>query len=320
MNSRLKLAGGAALLVLAMASANAVYAQETTSSIAGRVTANDAPVAGAAITIVHTPSGTRSSTVSNADGGFSSRGLRIGGPYTVTIAAPGLPTRTYNDIFLNVAETFDLTAEVAAAEVEAIEVVATATRAEQGPSTVLNRDSIEAVVSPSRDIRDLARRDIMVSQNVRGDGGISIAGSNPRTNRVTIDGVTAQDPYGLETGGLATSRGPVSLDAVDQFSVVAVPTDVENGNFSGGALNIMLRSGTNDFHGSLFVNYMNEGFQGRNVGPQRVASVISQENYGAFVTGPIIQDKLFFALSYESYKSIGLNSTGPAGEGYANSY
>ncbi len=320
MNSRLKLAGGAALLVLAMASANAVYAQETTSSITGRVTANDVPVAGAAVTIVHTPTGTRSTTASNADGSFSGRGLRVGGPYAVTVAAPGLPAKTYNDIYLTLAETFTLPAEVAAAEVEAVVITASAGGREEGPSTVLNRDSIESVVSVTRDIRDIARRDPLVAQNIGGNAGIAIAGSNPRTNRITIDGVAAQDPYGLETGGLSTNRGPISLDAIEQFSVAAVPTDVENGAFAGGAINMVLRSGANDFHGSLFVNYLNEGLVGRNIGATRVPQAISQENYGGFLSGPIWRDKLFFALAYETYATTGNSAIGPAGEGFTNSY
>ena len=315
-----RLAYGAGLLALSAAMSSAAFAQETTSSMRGQVTDAGAPIVGATVTVVHTPSGTRTTTVSNSTGAFDARNLRVGGPYTVTVAAPGEQTKTLTDIFLNVAETYNLPVELSAQEVAAIEVTATARRSEVGPSTVLSRDTIESVVSVTRDIRDLARRDVLVSQNIRGDGGISIAGSNPRTNRITIDGVTAQDPYGLETGGLPTSRGPISLDAVDQFSIAAVPTDVENGSFTGGAMNIVLRSGTNSFHGSAFVNYLNEGLVGKHIGNTRVPQVISQKNYGATLQGPIFKDKLFFALAYETYESSGSNGIGPAGEGFATSY
>lgn len=321
MHSMKRLALGAGMMALSAAMASAVYAQETTSSLRGAVTNNGAPVANAAVTVVHTPSGTRSTTVSNASGVFDARSLRVGGPYSVTVSAAGQPTKTYTDIYLTLANTFDLQVELGVQEVEALEVIASSSRrAETGTSTVLNRDTIVSVVSVNRDIRDLARRDALVSQNVTSNAGISIAGSNPRTNRITIDGVTAQDPYGLDGGGMPTSRGPIMLDAIEQFSIAAVPTDVENGSFTGGAINMVLRSGSNQFHGSAFVNYLNEGLVGRNVGSSRVPQVISQKNFGGTLSGPIWQDKLFFALAYETYETSGSSAIGPAGEGFSNSY
>ena len=106
---------------------------------------------------------------------------------------------------------------------EVEELVITGTRDvtadNSGIQSTLSRVDVDQVVSVTRDVRDLARRNALVSQNARGDSGISIAGSNPRTNRITIDGTQAQDDFGLNTGGLPTRRGPVSLDAIEQFSV-----------------------------------------------------------------------------------------------------
>lgn len=322
MISMKRLASGAALTVLALAASSAVYAQETTAAVRGSVTGEGgAPVAGAAVTILHTPSGTRSTTVSGSNGTYDARGLRVGGPYEITVQAPGLESKKITDVYLTLADTQRVDVDLAANAVDAVVVTASVGgNDEGGPKTTLSRDAIEAVVSVGRDVRDLARRDILVSQNIRGDGGISIAGSNPRTNRLVIDGVAAQDPYGLETGGLPTARGPISLDAVEQFSISSVPTDVENGSFTGGALNIVLRSGGNDFHGSAFVNYLNEGLVGKKVGNTRIAQQISQKNYGGFLSGPIWKDKLFFAGSYEKYQTQDTTNTGPAGAGFANSF
>jgi outer membrane receptor for ferrienterochelin and colicin len=323
MISMKRLAGGAALTVLALAATSAVYAQETTSAVRGAVTTDGGvPLAGATVTILHTPSGTRSTTVSSDNGTYDARGLRVGGPYDITVQSGDLPTKKITGVYLSLADTARVDIDMGStASVEAVVVTAAASGSDEGgPRTTLNRDAIEAVVSVSRDVRDLARRDILVSQNIRNDGGISIAGSNPRTNRITIDGVAAQDPYGLETGGLPTARGPISLDAVEQFSVSAVPTDVENGSFTGGALNIVLRSGGNKFHGSAFINYLNEGLVGKHVGPTRLAQQISQKNYGGFLSGPIWKDKLFFAGSYEKYATQDTTNTGPAGAGFANTF
>lgn len=321
MNSIQRLAGGAALGVLALAAASAVYAQETTSAVRGVVTNDGAPLAGATVTILHTPSGTRSTTVTDASGAYDARGLRVGGPYDITVQSGGLEPKKLSGVYLSLAETARVDVDFTVATVEEVLITASGTRDnESGPKTVLNRDAIEGVVSVARDVRDLARRDLLVSQNIRNDGGISIAGSNPRTNRITIDGVSAQDPYGLETGGLPTARGPISLDAIEQFSVAAVPTDVENGSFTGGALNIVLRSGGNNFHGSAFYNYLNEGLVGKHIGTARVSQLISQKNYGGFLSGPIWRDKLFFAVSYEKYQTQDTTNTGPAGAGFANSF
>jgi hypothetical protein len=321
MISMRRLACGAAFGALALATPAAIYAQETTSAVRGEVVdAAGQPIGNATVTIVHTPSGTRASAATNAEGVFDQRGLRVGGPYTITVTAPGQPSKTLNDVFLEVGQTSRLNIELAA-EVEELVVtgVIDPTANNSGARSTLTREDVDSVVSVTRDVRDLARRNVLVSQNSRGDQGISIAGSNPRTNRITIDGTQAQDDFGLNVGGLPTRRGPVSLDAIEQFSVEAVPVDVENGDFTGGALDVVLRSGTNDFHGSAFVNYLNDGMVGRKIRGNRVNNPITQENYGAFLSGPILQDRLFFALSYERFETADVTGFGPEGAGFPNS-
>ncbi len=316
-----RLASGAALTALVCAMSSAVYAQETTAAMRGVVTGESGePVAGAAVSIVHTPSGTRSVTSTNSDGVFDARNLRVGGPFTVTVSSPGEAAKTISDVYTTLAETRRLDVSLAA-EVEELVVTgaASATADNSGLKKTLDAEDVASVVSITRDVRDLARRSALVTQNSRGDGGISIAGSNPRTNRITIDGAQAQDDFGLNTGGTPTRRGPISLDAVEQFTVDAVPIDVENGDFSGGALDVVLKSGGNDFHGTLFTNYLNDGMVGRKIRGASVKSPITQQNYGAFLSGPIWQDRLFFAASYERYESSDVIATGPTGSGFANS-
>ncbi|ODT85473.1 TonB-dependent receptor [Phenylobacterium sp. SCN 70-31] len=318
-----RLAYGAALAALACGTATAVYAQETTSAIRGTLRGESgAPVANATVTIVHTPSGTRTITRSGADGVFDARGLRVGGPYSVSVSAPGYDSEAVSGVRLAQADTLRLDLDLTSATA-VDELVVTAARNPEsnnsGLSSTLARDSIESVVTVTRDIRDLARRNLLVSSNTLSDGGISIAGSNPKLNRITIDGASVQDDFGLNSGGLPTLRGPVSLDAVEQFTVQAVPYDVENGDFQGGAIDIVLRSGTNNFHGSAFVNYLNDGMVGRKFKGRRVDQVISQKNFGGFLSGPILKDTLFFAISYEKYKSAEQVPVGPTGSGFANS-
>lgn len=322
MISMKRLAGGVALSALACAMSTAVYAQETTAAIRGQLTGdNGAPVANASVTILHTPSGTRSVTASGADGVFDARGLRVGGPYTITVNAPGFETKTLSGVNLGLGDTqrlnFDLVSETAVEEL----VVTAALDPESnntGVSQTLDRQSIQSVVSVSRDIRDVARRNILASNNPSADGGISIAGSNPKQNRVTIDGAAVQDDFGLNAGGFPTLRGPISLDAVEQITVQAVPYDVQNGDFQGGSIDMVLRSGTNDFHGTLFTNYLNDGMVGDAIKNTPVKQAISQTNYGGFLGGPIWKDKLFFAVSYEKYETSSPINFGPVGAGFPN--
>lgn len=347
MNRKLWLtAGAASMLLLGMSEAPA-YAQATTAAISGVVKdAAGAPVAHATVTAVHGPSGTKAVTQTDAAGVFDLRGLRIGGPYQVTATGAGFEPQTIKDINLAIGDVQRVQLSMAPAG-SVSEVVVTAARASTiqlvnpGSRTTLRRADIEAVVSPKRDIRDVARRDPLaqldfVNRSTGPSGGLYIAGSLPRSNLITIDGVRSADSYGLNTGGLSTNRGPISFEAIDQITVQAAPFDVEYGSFTGGALNIILRSGSNDIHGSAFLLKRDTrlagtqlpvvGFVGgdvtKPVAPSfaQVANPINEQNYGFFLSGPILKDKLFIAGSYEKYHSQDATNFGPFGAGYANTF
>ncbi|NDC58036.1 MAG: TonB-dependent receptor, partial [Alphaproteobacteria bacterium] len=253
---------GAAISALSLAvSAPIVQAQQTTSAIRGElVSTGGGAIANAQVEITHVPTGAVTKATSNAAGIFDARGLIVGGPYNVKVQAKGYEGQAYENVYLGLGDALRLDA---ALEPAVNDIVVTAKRVARptdvGSRTTLGKESIGSVVTPRRDIRDIARRDPLVTiDNVtRGTGptgGIYIAGSTPRLNRITIDGVRSADDFGLNTGGLSTTRGPVSISAIEQLAVQAVPFDVEDGDFTGGAVNIVLRSGSNDFRGSIFAN------------------------------------------------------------------
>jgi Carboxypeptidase regulatory-like domain/TonB dependent receptor len=320
-----RFAKGSALAVLAMALATpaAVYAQETTAVVRGEVKSGATAITGATVVVTHVPTGTKSTVRTGADGRFQVTGLRVGGPFEVMVAATGYEASSASDVFLNAGEPYGLTVELAP-ESRAVERVVVTGRAigvaaaDGAAATSLRRDAIVAVTSINRDIRDIARRSPLATQDARGSGGISIAGSNPRTNRVTIDGTQAQDDFGLNTGGLPTLRGPVSIDAIQQFSISATPFNVRNGGFLGGAIDIVLRGGTNEFSGSLSGNFVADELTGTQVKDTKVSNAVEQTNWGATLRGPIFKDRLFFALSYETYESIQSTQFGPANGPFAN--
>ncbi|WP_294306754.1 TonB-dependent receptor [uncultured Sphingomonas sp.] len=307
---------GAAVVALAIPAAAA--AQETTSSIRGNVTANGAPVAGATITIVNVPSGTTTSTVSGTDGSFSSTGLRVGGPFTVTVSAPGYPETRVTDIFTVTSLPYELPVELAAEGQTGGDIVVTASSIagagskSLGPVTVLTAADIAKVASVNRDIRDLMRRDPFARLDYASGSGraVSFAGQNARFNRFSVDGVPITDNFGLNPDGLPTRRSPVPLDAIGQFQTKVAPYDVREGNFQGGAINAILKSGTNSFHGTGFYSYSsnkltgNETKAGPGVPDGRVTlPPFKIQNFGAELSGPIIKDKLFFMVAGERIRA-----------------
>jgi outer membrane receptor protein involved in Fe transport len=325
MNMWKRFAGGVAFSAMAAAIVQPASAQQTTSSVRGGVATTDgAPIADATVTITHTPTGQVVETKTNAAGVFDARGLRVGGPYTVSVTAPTYGVQAAQDLYFSLGDPLRLDFALEKADVVVVSGrnVVAVSGANVGSSTTLGQEEIGTVVTTRRDIRDLTRRDPLVTlDNVtRGTGptgGIYIAGSTPRLNRFTIDGVKSADDFGLNTGGMSTTRGPVSIEAIEQLTVQAVPFDAAEGDFTGGAVNLVLKGGTNTFHGSAFMNFQEQDWVGQRVNSAASPVTVELENYGGFLSGPLWQDRAFFAASYEYYDSLDPNAfNGPADLGY----
>ena len=301
MNFRYFLAASAASVSLACGLAAPAYAQETSSAVRGTVEANGTAVAGATVTVEHVPSGTTATVTADAGGNFAANGLRVGGPFTVTVEAPGFETVRVTDLYLQAGQPARL--PIALEGQTEIVVTGTAIRPAvgltDGPTTALGREQIEGVASINRDVRDLARRDPLVSVDLTNSRAIEIAGNNGRLNRFSVDGVQMSDDFGLNNGGLPTSRGPVPYDAIEQFSVKVAPFDISEGDFQGGAINVVLRSGTNKFHGSAFYSYTDDALTGSKSGSQSASFDLYSKQFGGLLAGPIVPDKLFFMVAYE---------------------
>ena len=319
------LAATAATACLAGAMVVPAHAQETTSTIRGTVTAEGAPVAGATITIMHLPTGTVSTATSAANGTFVAGGLRVGGPFTVSVSASGYDSTQVTDINTVVAQPYELplalTTTGDAIIVTASRVVGAGTKA-SGPTTVLTADDIAKVASVNRDIRDLMRRDPFARLDYAEGSGraVSFAGQNARFNRFTIDGVPVTDNFGLNPDGLPTRRSPVPLDAIAQFQTRVAPYDVREGNFQGGTINAIMKSGTNEFHGTAFYAYSSDELTGKETkaGPgvpngRVTLPNFKYENYGAELSGPIIKDRLFFMIAGERVRAGTPIAEGTAG-------
>jgi hypothetical protein len=316
MHLRHFLAASAASLTLACALATPVAAQETTSTIRGSVTSNNQPVAGATVEILDTDTGAKSTVNTTGSGSFSVSGLRAGDTYTISVTAPGYASAQVTDVVTVVAQAYELPIEVAA-EGDAIVVSASRIRGagavSQGPANVLSAEQIATVASVNRDIRDLMRRDAFARLDYSEGNGraVSFAGQNARYNRFSVDGVPVTDNFGINPDGLPTRRSPVPFDAIGQFQTKVAPFDVRDGNFQGGAINAILKSGSNEFHGTGFYAYSSNKLMGDETKPGpgtplngRVPQPkFKYENYGAQISGPILKDRLFFMVAGERIRA-----------------
>lgn len=310
-------------MALTMMTAVTAQAQQTTSSIRGAITTNSgSPVSGATIVITHTPSGTTSTATTNASGVFSARSLRVGGPYTVSVSGSDIESRVVNDVYVSLDQVTPLNITVLGDD----EIVVTGTQltssgfSSQGLSTSLGVEALSEVSSIDRDIADAAELDPFVSVNVqgRGDKELSIAGANNRYNSLTIDGVALNDRFGLNANGYPTQRSPISFDAIESLSVQTAPYDVEYNGFTGGSINAVTKSGTNEFHGSAFFFKTNDSLAGEETDDEFLDLTFDEETYGATLGGPIIKDKLFFFASYEKFEEAAAVQTGVIGSGAVN--
>lgn len=317
-------------LALAIAlSATPVLAQNTSSAIAGQVTgAEGAPVAGATVTIKHVESGSVSTAVTDTNGRYSSRGLRVGGPYTITITKDGV-TETKNNVFLQLAEVKSVDAALGGEEVlDAVTVTGVALGSEvfsadkMGAGTNINREQIESFASINRNIQDFARLDPRVVQTDKARNEISVGGQNPRYNAVRVDGISISDTFGLESNSLPTPRQPLSLDIIQEIKVDVANYDVTVNGGTGGVITAVTKSGTNEFHGSVYGLFRDNDWSGENQAGNRPVLFDTQTTFGLTVGGPILKDKLFFFANYEKYKGkdeyTGNSNYGPIGSGATN--
>jgi hypothetical protein len=268
------------------------------------------------IKVIHEPSGTVTEYITNDTGAFLAKGLRVGGPYTVIIDSDEYKGSTRESIFLNLGQTNRLNEQLEPLNMERIEVSGIRyTQQAGGANSVFGSDIIDNTPSFNRDIKDIVRINPLASVN--GNGELTIAGNNPRTNSLSVDGTSQNDDFGLNFGGYPSQQPPVSLDAIEQISVDFAPFSASKGNFGGGSINAVTKSGTNEFKFSGYYETSTPDMAGdvldidvssatgdsteKTYTEKEVAPIQTEERYGFNVGGPIIKDKLFFFADYTSW-------------------
>jgi len=314
------------LVSLVAVFAPASFAQGTVSAgLTGVVTSKGGqPVTGATVIATHLPTNAAYTAVTRAGGRFSFRGLPVGGPYTVSVSAEGYTTATLNDVITELGREVDVAISVQSevVKLDAFRVTANTDdldAAASGAGSVLTNARIAAQPTAKRSIGDMARTNPLVTfrQAItdRDDQMITAVGQNNRFNSILLDGARINDQFGLNASGIQSFFNPISLDTVEQFSIAISPYDARQSGFTGASINAVTKSGTNKYSGTVYTYYTSNDMAGKDVTGTSLAPIEgikpldTQKTWGATLGGPILKDRLFFFLNYESFQRDSVATT-----------
>lgn len=284
------------------------FAQETTATLSGTVTdAKGALIDGATISVKYTPTNFVTNAVSNNKGVFIIPNLKPGGPYTITISYTGLKVEEVENVSLNLGNNPDVVIVLQADNKSLTEVVVTGSKRNTISGVTVGKAQLNTLPTIGRSLSDFTRITPQSNNN-------SFAGSNFRYNNLTVDGAVNNDAIGFSNSfggvsgggqsgaaGAGTRTNPYSLDVIQEVQVQLAPYDVKLGNFTGGSVNAVTKSGTNDFHGSVYGYGRNQTLMGKSPDglKTKIGSDFHDYQYGATIAGPIVKDKAFFIVNFE---------------------
>ncbi len=283
--------------------------QVTTGSLSGQVLDQEGgALPGVTIQAVNENTGTRYTVVTGPDGRFNIVNVKLG-DYGVTASLEGFRASEATGVQVRLGEATDLSFELQLETIsEELVVVGESnpliSPARTGAASNVSAQDIENLPTIGRGLDDFARTNPFFTQSAENEDpvAISVAGRSSRYNNIQIDGSVNNDLFGLSdqgTPGGQANTTPISLDAIDEIQLVLADYDVRQGGFSGGSINAVTRSGTNDLNGSLYYFSFDDGLVGD--GPKELGTIgtFSDDQYGFRLGGPISQDKVFYFLNAE---------------------
>ncbi len=302
-----------AAATLLLASATASLAQTVTGSITGTVTdPSGAVVPNAAVVAVNTATGVRTPTTSNGAGVYALRFLPIG-PYQVEVTAPGFTKLTIPQFALEINQTAKVDAHVtvgASTEVKVqgnVAPIIDTSDATLGLS--LDKNEIATIPLNGRNFSSLTlfqpgaiatdptglTSNNAIQRNTYNSGVVTVNGNRAQDNTYTLDGIDIN-----ETQNNLIGYAP-SPDAIQEFRVISANAPAQYGNVGGGDVVSVLKSGTNQFHGSLFYYVQDQDLTGNSWGNNFRGvprPTFTQNLFGGTLGGPIYKNKLFFFVDY----------------------
>ncbi len=293
---------GAFFALLMILPVSGLFAQgSTTAALAGTVVDEKGQgLPGASVIAVHEPTGSRYGGSTRADGRYNIVNMRIGGPYKVTVSFVGYKNAVQSGIVLTLAQELrqNFKLEVNQSQLEEVKVVASRSSiinsGRTGAATTVSNNQITTLPTLNRSLGDFARLDPRAN-------GLNFAGRNSLYNNITVDGAFFNNAFALSStiGGQA-GASPISVDAIDQFQVLIAPYDVRQGMATGANINVVTKSGTNNWSGSGYYFGSDQGLVGNKIGDiVNQYGTFSRGQIGARIGGALIKDKLFVFGSFE---------------------
>jgi outer membrane receptor protein involved in Fe transport len=303
---------GLALPVVLFAVVTAALAQSVTGSIQGLVVdQTQAALPGVTVSITNTATGATRDLVTDAAGLFVAELLPVG-PYEVTASLAGFTGRKQPDLQLTVGQTLNLRIELAVANVaETVTVSGTSPVLETTRSQVASTVTATSVANlpvNGRNFIDFVLLTPGVTRDVR-LGDISFAGQRGTFNSLVVDGADNNNTFfGQTVGRTGSGRAPYqfSQEAVQEFQVNSSAYSAEYGRAGGAVINVVTKSGTNTFGGSVFEFYRDKALNANNYirelrGQSKLPYHYNQ--FGVVVGGPIRRDRDFFFFNYDGQRN-----------------
>jgi hypothetical protein len=307
-------------------------AQVNTATLSGTVTdPQGLAVRGARVTVTSSTTGAERTIVVDDEGRYIFIGLPPG-QYKMTVRGGSNFSVFQNDSIVvtvgedatfnprldikGVTETVTVTTETAAVETSKTEVSQTVEQRRIDNLPINGRGYINFTL-----INSQTTRDVSPTIGPAPNSGLNINGARARSNMVSVDGADAVD------NSINGIRATVSQEAVQEFQLILSNYNAEYGRATGGVINIVSKSGSNEIHGDIFGYFRNKSFQARNafsgqIDPTTgvlnpVKQAYTRTQSGFTVGGPLRKDKTFYFLSYEytqreesGFSSIGLGNYG----------
>ena len=280
-------------------------AQSTNASLAGTVTdASAAVVPGASVSATNINTGVENKTVTNESGAYQFASLQPG-KYRVTAAMTGFQNVTFDPVELNVSANVRLNFKLpVAGAATTVEVSAAA------ESPLLTATSVVGNVIRGQQILDLPLIDrnavnLATTQANFAGGlgeGVNVAGGSTQSLVTTLNGINVSNTRLNRAGGLESFQFSQTVDMVEEVKVITSPADVEAGGRALGQVQMVVRSGTNEFHGSFVDGIRNTSFNANTFFNNKDGlprTDLKRNQYAARIGGPIIRNKMFFFFLYD---------------------